>query len=77
MIASRILRGNSMPVDGVVYSIVLNLIVFLIFRVPIWQDVDFTSSDSNNTGPMAAGITLFITGFLTLTVHYWAGPSHT
>jgi len=79
MIASRSLRGSSMPVDGVVYTTVLTLIVFLIFRIPkIWQGVDYTGSDPNdNTGPMAAAITLLVTGILTLTVQYWAGPTHT
>ena len=79
MIASRSLRGSSMPVDGVVYTTVLTLIVFLIIRIPkIWQGVDYTGGDPNdNTGPMAAAITLLVTGILTLTVEYWAGPTHT
>jgi len=79
MLMSRSLRGSSMPVDGVVYTTVLTLIVFLIFRIPkIWQGVDYTGGDtSDKTGPMAAAITLLITGLLTLTVQYWAGPTHT
>lgn len=79
MMVSRSLRGSSMPVDGVVYTTVLTLIVFLIFRIPkIWQGVDYTGGDPNDpTGPMAAAITLFVTGILTLTVQHWAGPTHT
>jgi hypothetical protein len=79
ILVSRALRGKSMPVDGVVYTTVLTLIVFLLFRIPkIWQGVDYTSSNSNDTsGTMSAAITLLITGFLTLTVQYWAGPTHT
>ena len=79
MMVSRSLRGKSMPVDGVVYTTVLTLIVFLIFRIPkIWQGVDYTSGGSGDkTGKMAAAITLLVTGFLTLTVQYWAGPTHT
>jgi len=79
MMVSRSLRGKSMPVDGVVYTTVLTLIVFLIFRIPkIWQGVDFTSGESSDkTGKMAAAITLLVTGILTLTVQYWAGPTHT
>jgi hypothetical protein len=34
MAASRMLRGASMPVDMVVYTTVLTLVVFLIFRIP-------------------------------------------
>ena len=79
MLVSRSLRGKSMPVDGVVYTTVLTLVVFLIFRIPkIWQGVDYTSGSSDdNTGKLAAAITLLVTGVLTLTVQYWAGPTHT
>ena len=79
MLVSRSLRGKSMPVDGVVYTTVLTLIVFLIFRIPkIWQGVDYNGeSKDDNTSSMAAAITLLITGLLTLTVQYWAGPTHT
>jgi hypothetical protein len=79
MLVSRALRGSSMPVDGVVYTTVLTLIVFLLFRIPrIWQAVGYTSGDSGDqTGRLAAAITLLVTGSLTLTVQYWAGPTHT
>ena len=79
MFTSRTLRGSSMPVDGVVYTTVLTLIVFLLFRIPkIWQGVDYTFFGSDDSdGPRAASITLIITSLLTLTVQYWAGPTHT
>jgi hypothetical protein len=79
MLVSRGLRGSSMPVDGVVYTTVLTLIVFLLFRIPkIWEGIGFTNAGSNDkTGTMSAAITLLITGILTLTVQYWAGPTHT
>jgi hypothetical protein len=79
MLVSRALRGKSMPVDGVVYTTVLTLIVFLLFRIPkVWQGVDYTAGGSNDgTGRMAAAITLLVTGALSLTVQYWAGPTHT
>lgn len=79
MLTSRALRGSSMPVDGVVYTTVLTLVVFLLFRIPgIWQGVDYTTGDTNDgSGRMAAAITLLVTGALTLTVQFWAGPSHT
>lgn len=79
IMVSRSLRGKSMPVDGVVYTTVLTLIVFLLFRIPkIWQGVDYTSGNSDDkTGKMAAAITLLVTGIMTLTVQYWAGPTHT
>jgi hypothetical protein len=79
ILVSRALRGKSMPVDGVVYTTVLTLIVFLLFRIPkVWQGVDYTSGGLNDiTSGMAAAITLLVTGILTLTVQYWAGPTHT
>ena len=78
MMVSQSLRGSSMPVDGVVYTTVLTLIVFLIFRIPkIWQGVDYTSSGSDENTPTATAITLLVTGVLTLTVQHWAGLTHT
>lgn len=78
MLVSRALRGKSMPVDGVVYTTVLTLIIFLLFRIPkIWQGVDFTTGGEDHTGRLAAAITLLVTGTLTLTVQFWAGPTHT
>ena len=75
---SRSLRGKSMPVDGVVYTTALTLIVFLLFRIPkIWQGVDYTSGNPNATGTMSAAIIVRVTGILTLTGQYWAGPTHT
>ena len=79
ILVSRALRGNSMPVDAVVYTTVLTLAVFLLFRIPgVWQGVDYTNGSSeDNTGKLSAAITLLVTGLLTLTVQYWAGPTHT
>jgi len=79
MLVSRALRGTSMPVDAVVYTTVLTLIVFLLFRIPkVWQGVDYTSGGADDqTGKLSAAITLLVTGLLTLTVQYWAGPTHT
>jgi len=79
MLVSRSLRGSSMPVDGVVYTTILTLIVLLLFRIPkIWQSVNYTSAPPiNKTGTISAAITLLVTGLLTLTVQFWAGPTHT
>ena len=79
MLVSRSLRGKSMPVDGVVYVTILTLIIFFIYRIPkIWRGVDFTSGGPDDkTGRLAGAITLLMNGILTLTVQYWAGPTHT
>jgi hypothetical protein len=73
--ASRALRGKSMPVDAVVYTTVLTLAVFLLFRIPsIWQGVNFDKGGSNRTAGGAAAILL---GALTLTIQYTMGSTHT
>lgn len=73
--ASRALRGKSMPVDAVVYTTVLTLIVFLLFRIPgIWQGVNFDKGGSNRTAGGAAAIIL---GALTLTIQHTMGSTHT
>jgi hypothetical protein len=73
--ASRALRGKSMPVDAVVYTTALTLIVFLLFRIPgIWQAVNFDKGGSNRTAGGAAAIIL---GALTLTIQYTMASTHT
>lgn len=74
---SRALRGKSMPVDAVVYTNILTLAVFLLFRIPlIWQGVDFGKGDrkANN---LAGGAAAILLGMLTLTIQYTMGPTHT
>jgi hypothetical protein len=74
---SRALRGKSMPVDAVVYTTVLTLIIFLLFRIPsIWQGVDFTRGSARANRP-AGGAAAIILGLLTLTIQYTMGPTHT
>lgn len=73
--ASRALRGKSMPVDAVVYTTVLTLAVFLLFRIPgIWQGVNFDKAGSNRTAGGAAAIIL---GLFTLTIQYTMASTHT
>jgi hypothetical protein len=74
---SRALRGKSMPVDAVVYTTVLTLIVFLIFKIPaIWQGVDFARAKAEKNKP-AGGAAAILLGIMTLTVQYTMGPTHT
>ncbi|HCS38423.1 MAG TPA: hypothetical protein DIW44_02415 [Anaerolineaceae bacterium] len=48
LFASRALRGASMPVDGVLYTNILTLLVFLFFRIPgIWKSVNFEKPAEN------------------------------
>jgi hypothetical protein len=80
MVVSRHLRGgSSMPVDMVVYTTVLTLIIFLLFRIPaIWQSVDFEDpSGGNKNGTQAAAIALIACGLLSLTIQFLMAPTHT
>ena len=76
MATSRALRGNSMPVDGVVYITVLTLIIFLIFRLPGVAALEIFKKEDNSSPDSAGGITAFSAGLLTLGVQFWAGPTH-
>jgi low temperature requirement protein LtrA len=74
---SRSLRGASMPVDAVVYTTVLTLIIFLLFKIPaIWQGVDFAKAKANQNKP-AAGASAILLGILTLTIQFTMGATHT
>jgi len=80
MAFSRALRGgSSMPVDMVVYTSLLTLIIFLLFRIPgVWQGVDFEKpAGEKNTGKQAAAIALAATGLLSLTIQFLMAPTHT
>ena len=79
MAVSRLLRGSSMPVDAVVYTTVLTLVVFLLFRIPgVWQGVDFEKpAGDKQTGKQAAAIALGTVGLLTLTIQFLMAPTHT
>ena len=75
--ASRALRGKSMPVDAVVYTTVLTLVIFLLFRIPgIWRGVDFTRG-GRNAGRPAAGAAAILLGIMTLTIQYTMASTHT
>ncbi len=77
IIISRALRGSSMPNDARLYMNLLTLVVFLLFQIPGVKaalKLDQPSGGSSGGGLGAAAI---IMGIATLTVHLWAGPTHT
>ena len=76
ILVSRALRGKSMPVDAVVYTTVLTLVIFLLFRIPaIWQGVDY--SRGKPAGPLAGGTAAMVVGIFTLVIQFMMAPTHT
>ncbi|GAB1471814.1 hypothetical protein MASR2M66_26920 [Chloroflexota bacterium] len=74
---SRMLRGTSMPVDAVVYTTVLTLGIFLIFRIPfIWQGINFDKGTTKSNLP-AGGAAAILLGIMTLTIQHTMGATHT
>ena len=77
MVVSRSLRGSSMPVDAVVYTTVLTLIVFLIFKIPaIWAKVDYTQAPKGSH-ETAGGAAAIVSGVLAFTIQYMMAATHT
>ncbi len=79
LFASRALRGSSMPVDAVLYTNVMTLIIFLLFRIPgLWQGVDYEKpAGDKKTGKQATPIALGAVGLLSLTIQFLMAPTHT
>lgn len=77
MLVSRALRGSSMPVDTVVYTTLLTLIVFLIFRIPqIWKLVDFSQAKGNSKN-VGGGLAAMVMGGMALSIPMWMASTHT
>jgi hypothetical protein len=78
IIASRAIRGKSMPTDGVVYMNVLTMIIFLVFRIPaIWKEIDFSRSSGKDSSRLGAAFTLLLCGIAVLTAPLWGAATHT
>lgn len=79
IITSRGLRGKSMPVDAVVYTTIITLLVLLLFRIrSIREQINHASPDViGQSTQQASLITLLLSGLLTITIPIWIGPSHT
>jgi hypothetical protein len=77
MITSRMLRGSSMPVDGIVYITVLTLVIFFVFRIPaIWSGVDYSKAPRKE-GKKSSGAAAIVAGALCLTIQFFMAPTHT
>jgi hypothetical protein len=76
IITSRALRGSSMPVDGVVYTTVLTLVIFLLFKLPKVQGMSLYTKEAGAESDVSGGLTSIVIGGLVLSVQAWAGPTH-
>lgn len=79
MFASRALRGESMPVDGVLYTNLLTLLLFLLFSIPgIWKVINFEKPTENQQiNRNTAAFALVAIGILFLTIQFMMVPTHT
>lgn len=78
VIASRMLRGNSMPNDARVYMNALTLIVFALFYLKgARQALGLDRPGDGEASGGGIGAAFVLMGFISLTVHLFAGPTHT
>lgn len=76
MATSRALRGSSMPLDFIVYAAIFTFFVFLLFGFPTIKALVGFERGGNRGKTAAGGMSAIIAGFLFLSVHMWAGPTH-
>ena len=77
MTTSQILRGKTMPVDMRFYVTLITLLVFILIKHPsIWSKVDFTWSKSSSSKKSVIGISMLLSGIITITTPIWAISSH-
>lgn len=75
---SLTLRGSTAPNNIRLYTTVLTLVVFLLFRLPgVWQKINYENGQSN-PGSMVkpGGLSLLLCGLLALTLPVWGTPTH-
>ena len=78
ILISRVLRGSSMPNDARLYMNLLTLAVFLLFQIPgVKETLALDQASGSSGGGSGLGAAAIVMGFTTLTVHIWAGPTHT
>lgn len=76
--ASLILRGKAIPANVKFFTNAATLVYFLILLIPaIWEMMNDAGPVDKSETNAAGGMAAFIVGALTLTVFFWAGPSHT
>jgi hypothetical protein len=78
IVASRTLRGKSMPNDMRLYITVITLLLFLIFRIPkVWQGVNFDKGARKGGGRLAGSLALILGGLFTILSPAMFAGTHT
>lgn len=80
MYFSNMARGSVAPTNMRFYFSLFVLVYFLVMRIPgFWDKIGFENEGGpdENVGDLAGGAAAIVAGIATLTVHLWAGPSHT
>ncbi len=77
-IASMVLRGKATPANVKFFTNIATLVYFAVLQIPGIRKMleDSGPVDKSETNA-AGGLVAFLAGLLTLTVFFWAGPSHT
>jgi hypothetical protein len=75
---SATLRGSTAPNNIRLYTTLLTLAVFLLYRLPgVWQKTGFeTGSGSGGSMGTPAGAALFVSGLMALGMPVWGAPTH-
>ena len=77
-ITSMVLRGKATPANVKFFTNAVTLVYFAILMIPgIRKILDDSGPVDKSETNAAGGLTAFMAGILTLTVFFWAGPSHT
>jgi hypothetical protein len=77
-IASMVLRGKATPANVKFFTNIATLVYFAILQIPgIRKMLDDSGPVDKSETNAAGGLVAFLAGILTLTVFFWAGPSHT
>lgn len=71
-------NGSTAPNNMRLYLTGLTLVLFLLLKLPgLWQRAGFDGRPADGgSGGLAGGVSLFLTGLVTITTPLWAGPTH-
>lgn len=71
-------NGSTAPNNMRLYLTLLAMVLFLLLKLPgVWLRSGFGGNPvDGGSGGLAGGVSLFLTGLVTITTPLWAGPTH-